>query len=545
MIRIAFYLTFVAAVLHPPAVHAALEAQPLELPGMAEPSVVANGERGFVLTWIDRGPDGVTHLRFAALDRVGAVLREGEIASGKDWFVNWADFPSLAIADNGDWVTFFLRRIDPAKPYAYEVRTTRSTDAGRSWSEPVLLHDDGTPTEHGFVSLLPDGGERVLAVWLDGRRTSETGDPHVAGGHAVTTLRTAVLAREGPPRDARELDALTCDCCSTDAARDGAGHAVVYRDRTAEEVRDVHWLVRGSNGWTAPRPVHADGWKIAGCPVNGPALAAVAGGHVVAWPTMTGDAYHVRVARRDGNAWSAPVKLEAGAGVLGRVDAAAWSDGGALVSWLGAGDDATVLRVARLDRTLTERGRIDVASLPPGRMTGMPRLAASGDVAVLVWTSPEVRGGKVRGALLRDAGAAAPAPGWLDPGELAAIRDARGHGMAAAAEAHALPGPRHALDLADELGLDDDQRSTLDRLMTEMRAGALSAGDEVLRAERALDVELAASRPDPERVETLSVAAGEARGRLRAVHLKIHIAAGHVLTPAQRARYVALRNPPT
>ncbi|HQX26199.1 MAG TPA: hypothetical protein PLE37_14580, partial [Pseudomonadota bacterium] len=84
---------------------AALVATPLELPGQAEPSIVAGPDGGYVLTWIDR-VDGGARLGYAQLDARGAVLRQGRIAEGKDWFVNWADFPSLAILDNGDWLTF-------------------------------------------------------------------------------------------------------------------------------------------------------------------------------------------------------------------------------------------------------------------------------------------------------------------------------------------------------------------------------------------------------------------------------------------------------
>jgi hypothetical protein len=89
---------------------------------------------------------------------------------------------------------------------------------------------------------------------------------------------------------------------------------------------------------------------------------------------------------------------------MGRVDAAAWGDDGALVSWLGAHDGQSVLRVARLDAALAESERLVVATLPPGRMTGMPRMASHGTSAILVWTSPERRGGTVRGVLLRPGG---------------------------------------------------------------------------------------------------------------------------------------------
>jgi hypothetical protein len=165
---------------------------PLELPGQAQGSALAT-DQGFVLSWIDR-ENNEAALRFAELDATGAVQRRGDIARGSGWFVNWADFPSLVIADNGDWLSFVLVKSDPAKPYAYDIHTTRSTDSGASWSAPALLHDDGTTTEHGFVSLLPDGGDRVLAVWLDGRHTR--GDAghgsHDDHGGAHTALHTAV-----------------------------------------------------------------------------------------------------------------------------------------------------------------------------------------------------------------------------------------------------------------------------------------------------------------------------------------------------------------
>jgi hypothetical protein len=227
---------------------------------------------------------------------------------------------------------------------------------------------------------------------------------HVAG-HAMEgrmTLRGAVLTRDAAPREAVQLDDGTCSCCTTDAVRTTDGPLVAYRDRTPEELRDIAWIARSDGNWTSPRVVHADGWVIAGCPVNGPALALAGTRPVIAWPTFADGSYRVRVARREGQGWSTPVELEAGAGVMGRVDAAPWGGDGTLVSWLGAHDGRSVLRVARLDAALVEAERLAVATLPPGRMTGMPRMASHGNAAVLVWTSPEVRGGKVRGALLRE-----------------------------------------------------------------------------------------------------------------------------------------------
>ncbi len=49
------------------------------------------------------------------------------VREGCNWFVNWADFPSAVVADNGDWLTFWLQKTGEGT-YAYAVMTRRSTD---------------------------------------------------------------------------------------------------------------------------------------------------------------------------------------------------------------------------------------------------------------------------------------------------------------------------------------------------------------------------------------------------------------------------------
>jgi Spy/CpxP family protein refolding chaperone len=135
----------------------------------------------------------------------------------------------------------------------------------------------------------------------------------------------------------------------------------------------------------------------------------------------------------------------------------------------------------------------------------------------------------------------APMPAWLDATDLDVLEQGRGAGMARAAEAHGLPGPRHVLEHADALGLDAQQRAQMESLMAAMHTAAREAGKAVLDAERALDAELARDRPHVDRVSALAEAAGLARGRLRHVHLRTHLAAAPLLTPAQRLKYQQLR----
>lgn len=392
-----------AALLDAGAALAEMRVQALELPGRAQPAVTATAE-GFLLSWIDREADGASVLRFAELDRDGRPARLGEVARGRDWFVNWADFPSLTVADNGDWVGFILVRSDPARPYAYDILATRSRDRGRSWSVPERLHDDGTPTEHGFVSLLADGDDRVLAVWLDGRRSMQTdgaGHDHDDGHSAAhTSLHTAVLTRTGIV-ERQELDELTCDCCRTALARDQQGPVALYRDRTREEIRDVFEVARLGTGWSAPRPLPPDRWNMPGCPVNGPAVAALKPGLLAAWPTQDAGTPVLRLALRAAGSWRPLPPLDRGPALQGRVDLAAWTEDSVLAVWLGGEDDRPALRLAEVDHLGKVRTARTLATLPAGRATGMPRIAARDGRAVVVWTQPDGQGPHLAGALIR------------------------------------------------------------------------------------------------------------------------------------------------
>ncbi len=351
----------------------------------AQPSVAVDPAEGFVVTWQERDGDG-NALRFAVIDKTGHETRRGLVSSGPDRFVNGADFPSLAVLDNGDWVTFWLQKTAPGT-YAYEIRTVRSRDKGRSWEPAVIVHRDGTPTEHGFVSMAPAGEDRVRLVWLDGRRMAATADAHGEGGDEHMTLRGAVLAREGAPTQENELDALTCACCQTDMVRGDGVTLAVYRDRSAEEIRDIGAIVFDEAGTAEATPVHADAWTMHGCPVNGPALAARSDRFLTAWPTMADGAMEVRLALRTETGFGKPATLAQGATEVGRVDAAAFGPGW-LVSRVATRDSKPTLLLS----TLTAEAEVTSETTIAAPAGGYPRIAVDGEVALLAFTEPQADG---------------------------------------------------------------------------------------------------------------------------------------------------------
>lgn len=327
-------------------------------------------------------------LVFASFDG-SAWSAQQEIARGDDWFVNWADTPHIVATEDGALWAHWLRQSAKAA-YAYDVVLSRSDDGGKNWSPPVTVNEDGTPTEHGFVSLWPQSRDSIGIAWLDGRSTAGQGhDGHEEHGGGAMTLRVANFDAGLRKSSEIELDPRTCDCCQTDAAMTSRGPLVVYRDRDGGEVRDIVTTRFDGGAWTLPRKVHDDRWKMPACPVNGPAVAASGMQAWVAWYTAAGDRPNVRVAhsRDGGDSFSTPVEVDSGMPVQGRAGIAV--DGAsAWINWTREEAGGQSLWLVRYSSDLSrELQRIEVAKLQGrGRATGFPQMVARGDVVYLVWT---------------------------------------------------------------------------------------------------------------------------------------------------------------
>lgn len=352
---------------------------------------------GAVLSWIETENDKYV-LKFSRFE-AGDFDDSREIARGDDWFANWADTPAVHVHSRDSWFAHWLEK-SASSTYAYDIRLVHSSDAGRSWSNPMTPHADDTPTEHGFVSYFSTDGRRTGIVWLDGRETGAGREDHDHDGEhggGFMTLRTAMLGADGTPGPGRLIDDRVCDCCQTASGNTARGPIVAYRNRTEDEIRDIAVVRRTVDGWTEPRLVHADGWKIGGCPVNGPSLIARGLRVVVAWFTMAGDEPKVRFAISEdaGASFGPPVTRSPGT-ALGRVQLV-WVDGGFALSWMEDDEDGARLRIARYSLDGALRGEHTVTRVQRSRVSGFPRLAAVGNRLLLAWTAgPADTGGGTR-----------------------------------------------------------------------------------------------------------------------------------------------------
>ncbi len=349
-------------------------------PGSKMPFVIADDSGAAYLSWTEQRADSSFAIRLAKWN--GATWDSSRtIAADRQFFVNWADFPAITKLGNGDLAAHWLER-EGTSSYAYGIRTVRSTDDGRSWSAPVTPHTDGLAAEHGFVSLWADGGRNLGLVWLDGRKSA------MPDSAREMTVRTAVVREDGTLSKEAVLDARSCDCCQTSTAKGVLGRVIVYRDRSAKDIRDIAIVRELVGGWSPPVLVHADDWYYPGCPVNGPQVAANGKTVVVAWFTAAHDTARVLVATStDGGAtFGTPVRIDDG-DPIGRVSVVLDSRAEPIVAWL---EQRTTQDAEVLVRRVTGTTISDIRSLARTsgeRQSGFPRLAVLRDTLLATWTT--------------------------------------------------------------------------------------------------------------------------------------------------------------
>jgi hypothetical protein len=337
------------------------------------PYVTGDGAGGFLVSWIEKR---TPNMNFAAL-RAGKWFQPRTIAGGK-LVINKADFPSIAAGLRG---VVFAQWIEKKEEHGTRVRIARSDDGGATWRIPQTPHTD-MQSEFGFVSILPTADDALLAVWLDGRKL-EGGEE----GRGDMELHAATLARDGTLANDVVLDPRVCDCCQTSMVLTDGGPVVAYRDRSESEIRDISITRLTTSGWTPPKTLHADGWQIHGCPVNGPRLAAAGANVAGVWFTAAHESPRVNVAfsHDSGETFSQPIRIDEGH-PAGHVDAGMLGDGSALVTWIETAGPIATIEARRVQPSGALDPVVHLGRSSSVASIGYPRLAVSNDNVAVAWT---------------------------------------------------------------------------------------------------------------------------------------------------------------
>jgi len=364
------------------------------------PFVTSGGGNSVMLLWLE--PDdgnpgaGSTELVWASYD--GKRWSAPElIGKSEKFFVNWADFPALTGIGETPVAAHWLQGV-PGGSYAYHVNMAFRSPSG-AWSDPITPHEDRSATEHGFVSMVPIDGDRVFTIWLDGYRMQGAG--HGVSSHeghdgkaeltTAMTLRSVMVHRDGSRGEELEVDSSVCDCCQTSAARSGDRIIAVYRNRTSGEIRDIYRAVYDldTSQWSEPVALSHEGWEIAGCPVNGPQIAASGDTVIATWFSAANDESrsYMAVSLDGGLTFAGPEPLDDGESI-GRVAVTFGREGTALLTWIGAGQETSAV-YGRLWRDSGLESPFVIGQIDGSRLSGFPRAAALDAGFLVAWTETD------------------------------------------------------------------------------------------------------------------------------------------------------------
>lgn len=361
-------------------------------PGAQDPSLFTTAAGDILMSWTEPSPEGHS-VRIARWD--GSQWTDSStVISSDQLFVNWADIPSVAEYPDGTLAVHWLQD-NGRTSYAYDFTLALSGDGGETWGPPITPHRDGRSVQHGFATLLPVTDDQLMAIWLDGRQYGlDDLDDEQGGNPNEMQLRAALIGSDGTLGDEMLIDARTCTCCQTSAALTEDGSVVlVYRDRTADDVRDISVVRYEGGAWSAPETVREDGWQISGCPVNGPEVDARDERAVTAWFTAPNDtpAVYVAFSEDAGASFGSAFQVDMGE-PAGRVDVLLLEDGLALVSWVEWTSTGETVLVCLADAEAGCRSTQQVYLNTASGTINFPHMVAGSTGIYIAWTQPGSRG---------------------------------------------------------------------------------------------------------------------------------------------------------
>jgi hypothetical protein len=360
-------------------------------------SLAASG-RDVVATWAATAP-GVTNV-YAAVSHdeggsFGPATRVNDVAG--DARTSGEQGPRVGIGTAVD-VVWCSKAGSAAR-----IRGARSRAGAASFGPATTMHAENLPGARGWASLARDADGNAHVVWLDGRNA---GDPASMPRSMRQDIFHAVWRPDGSHEEVTVATDV-CFCCKTAVATaPGRVVYVAWRHIYPINLRDIA-VAHSSDGgktFSAPVRVSEDGWQIAGCPDDGPALAVDQSGtlHIV-WPTMVGGADRAAKgifysSSTDGGRTFAPRQRidEEGSGAAHPQIAA--GGGRVAIVW----DEAGATRRACLREVSTEPTRSGgarvlgpIAILSAGPAV-YPAIAATPSALVAAWTETSAAGSEIR-----------------------------------------------------------------------------------------------------------------------------------------------------
>ena len=121
------------------------------------------------------------------------------------------------------------------------------------------------------------------------------------------------------------------------------------------------------------------------------------------------------------------------------------------------------------------------------------------------------------------------------------LQNGNGWGLAKAAELNGVPGPKHLLEMKEEIRLTTEQINRIEIIYSDMKAQAIPLGNKLIESERALNLSFAKREIDDQKLLKFLDNISSVRKQLRYVHLAAHLQSVPVLKEEQISLYNELR----
>jgi len=308
------------------------------------------------------------------------------------------------------------------------IRLARSTDDGVTFGASRSVSHVGAPGSRGWQSMAFDRHGDVEVAWLDHRALVDShtehdmqkaaapdhdeSEPDAAGairmaatdGAAMTQRSALYVARVTAAGIQPEQRVTTgvCYCCKTALTGSRGGVAAAWRHVYPGNMRDIAFTHSVSDSAFAPPVrVSSDRWSLAGCPDDGPAIAADATSHLhIVWPTVvkTGEESSISLfyaTTTDGATFTPREKLPT-RGVAHHPEVTVAADGTLLLTWDESLDHMRHVAMAR--GKADHAGRIQFMRESAGDADEgvYPIAAATSAGFVVAWTAYPGSGSVIR-----------------------------------------------------------------------------------------------------------------------------------------------------
>lgn len=284
---------------------------------------------------------------------------------------NGENRPKIIVQDQNIFLSWTLKT---SPRFTGEIRFSRSTDGGETFSAPRTINDDNLFTGHRFESLyLTEAGDLYL-TWIDKRDLEAAGES--GEEYSGAAVYYAVSADNGASFSKNYRVANhSCECCRIAIAPRGPENiAILWRQIFGDTTRDHAIAVLTPAGKTLEtHRASYDEWQINACPHHGPTMIQ---------SPVDSDAYHM--------------------------------------SWFSNGDRHQGVYYGRFDFATGEPESVRRVDGNPG--AGHPYLAELDDTVYLVWKGFDGQRSLVQLITSTDDGAS-----WSEPHLLAATSEGSDH----------------------------------------------------------------------------------------------------------------------